>query len=47
MFDNFDKQFRRLGILAIIGGVVSLLVSLGLLGLIGWAIVMLVNHFAG
>lgn len=45
--DDFERSFKIIGISAIVAWVVGALVSLGFLALIGWAIVMLVHHFAG
>ena len=41
-FDNHFKATRRL---AVIGGFVSMAVSLSILGFIGWVIVKLMAHF--
>ena len=47
MFDDFDRQFKRTARLAIGLWVLGVLLSLTFLGVIIWAIIMLVQHFAG
>lgn len=45
--DNFDRNFNRMAKAVIIGWIVAALVGLGILGVIVWAIIKLVTHFAG
>jgi len=44
-FKDFDLRFEKTRKLAIGGMIVSAVVSLGILGFIGWVIVKLLSHF--
>lgn len=45
-FDKqFDKQFNRIGALAIFGFIFSSIVTLSVLGFIGWVVIKLLAHF--
>ena len=48
-FDKFDRDFDRgfkvIGVFAILSAIVSTLLSLAILGFIGWAVVMTMQHF--
>lgn len=42
---DFDKQFERAKKTALYGSIVSIVLGLGVLGFIFWAIVKLMMHF--
>jgi len=44
--DNFDKNFKRIGAGFVAFWIAFVLVDLALLGVVIWAIIKLVNHFA-
>jgi hypothetical protein len=45
-FDKqFDKQVTRIGTLAVFGFIFSSIVTLSVLGFIGWVVVKLLIHF--
>ena len=49
LFNDFNKQFdkttKRVATIAVVGTIASTVLGLGLLGFIGWVIVMLMKHF--
>ena len=45
-FDKqFDKQVNRAGVLVILGFIFSSIVTLSVLGFIGWVVIKLLAHF--
>ena len=45
--DKFDRDFNRVATLAWIGALISTVLGLALTGVVIWAVIRLVQHFAG
>lgn len=45
MSDDFDRDFRRVKIASIVGGVISLVIGLGLAVFFVWVVIVLLRYF--
>jgi hypothetical protein len=44
MSDDFDRDFRRIKIASIVGGVISLIIGLGLTAFFIWVVIVLLRY---